>query len=156
MNLRLILAMGLGACLSAGGGDLKALKARETTPQASDIDSAATLKSLLAEKRVKDHDSAKAAVLEGYVLKSEKEPDGDWVLVLAPGHASKRMHRLLLEVPAAWQAKNPKLAPAALEQAKGHKVRATGWLLYDTAPDDRDPRGTLWELHPVTDLEILD
>ena len=155
-----LLALALGSAMVAGLGagtpDLKALKGRSTAPQAADFDPDATLGSLLQKKRSGDHSSAKAAVLEAYVLKAEREEDGDWALVLGPGPTCKLMQRVLVEVPAAWQARNPKLAPAALTRSRGHKVRVTGWLLYDTSSDDRDSRGTLWELHPVTDLERLD
>jgi hypothetical protein len=155
MVSRLTLATGLASTLLVGG-DLKALKTRGDAPQASDLDSAATLKALLSAKRTKDHDSTKGAVLEGHVLKVEQEGDGDCVLILGTGPHAKLMQRIFLEVPPAWQSRNPRLSPAALRQAEGHKVRATGWLLYDTASDDKDPRGSLWELHPLTDLEVLD
>ena len=39
-----------------------------------------------------------------------------------------------------------------LEKLRGKKVRATGWLYWEPDEDHPDPRGTRWELHPVTSI----
>lgn len=39
---------------------------------------------------------------------------------------------------------------------QGAKVRVSGWVMYDPEhPDQLDKtRGTLWEVHPVTKIEV--
>jgi len=37
---------------------------------------------------------------------------------------------------------------------RGDRVRITGWLLYDQEHEIDQSRGTLWEIHPVTKIEI--
>lgn len=49
---------------------------------------------------------------------------------------------------------------------KGHKARITGWLFFDSEhekesfandPDgEKDWRATCWEIHPITNIELLD
>jgi hypothetical protein len=53
----------------------------------------------------------------------------------------------------------------ALQSLKGHRVKIKGWMLFDfehtdesenTAPKKRDNwRATAWEIHPATDISIL-
>ena len=38
----------------------------------------------------------------------------------------------------------------ALRKLVGTKVRVTGWLYFGPDPNQPDPRGTRWEIHPVT------
>ena len=52
-----------------------------------------------------------------------------------------------------------------LQKLMGHKVKIKGWMLFDfehidesenTAPKRRDNwRATAWEIHPVTDITVL-
>lgn len=49
---------------------------------------------------------------------------------------------------------------------KGHKVKVCGWLLYDeehksqsfaTNPSgDKNWRASCWEIHPVTDIKVME
>jgi hypothetical protein len=60
----------------------------------------------------------------------------------------------------------PDLTVGYLNSIKDHKVQITGWLMYDTEhtnvsvatnPDLENPhRGTVWEVHPITEFEDLD
>lgn len=63
------------------------------------------------------------------------------------------------EVTPRWLAANPAWSQPALHGlfARGAKVRITGWLMYDEehhAMITQGLRGTLWELHPITNVEV--
>lgn len=58
---------------------------------------------------------------------------------------------------------------AVRDKYKGHRVRITGWLFFDEAhlyeADNTDPydtrgkanwRATCWEIHPITDIQLLE
>ena len=129
----------------------KALRARSAAPAAADMDTAATLDALLAKRDKSEFSEKKGATLEGWVVQVEREEDGDVHLALAPekgGTDTKKW--VIAEVPTAWQKKSPTLSEDALRKLVGTKVRVTGWLYYEPDPDQPDPRGTRWELHPVT------
>src|SRR5215470_8162269 len=64
--------------------EAKKLQGRATAPKTADVDSAATLDSLLSKKDKSAFSEAKGATVEGYVVQVEKEDDGDVHLVLAP------------------------------------------------------------------------
>ena len=59
---------------------------------------------------------------------------------------------VVVEVTPAWQKQKPSLSGEELRKLHGKKVRVTGWLYYEPDAKSPDPRGTLWELHPVTDI----
>ena len=40
--------------------------------------------------------------------------------------------------------------PRGLRKLQGSRVRVTGWLYYEPDDEQEDPRGTRWEIHPVT------
>ena len=52
---------------------------------------------------------------------------------------------------------NPSWTKANLNKIRGQKVRITGWLMYDFEhpPQVGKTRGTLWEVHPVMKIEVL-
>jgi hypothetical protein len=129
-----------------------ALKARAVAPTVKDIDKTATLDGLLAKSKPTDWSTAKGAVLEGYVIQVIRSDDGDVRLYLAakPEESDTRKW-VIVEVPPAWMAKSPALAEAKLWDLQGKKIHATGWLMYDV-PRVKYPRGTSWELHPVTEI----
>jgi hypothetical protein len=80
-----------------------------------------------------------------------------------------RRSRLIIEVTprvrAMAAAKGQDWSTEALLGLKGHRVRITGWLLFDfehvdesenTAPRKRENwRATSWEIHPVTDIKVI-
>jgi hypothetical protein len=63
------------------------------------------------------------------------------------------------EVTPRWLSTNPSWNQPAIHAlaAKGAKVRITGWPLYDEEHHNMivaGNRGTLWELHPITNIEV--
>jgi len=154
-----------GALLCAGGAraedeketpEHKAQKNRAVEPKQSEIDKAATLDALLSRKGPGDWSTAKAAVIEGRVVQIEKEDDdGDYHVTLAPaGGETDTTKWLITEVTPAWAKKKPALAMANLKKLHGKTVRVTGWLFYEPEHPHPDPRGTRWEIHPVTDITV--
>jgi hypothetical protein len=136
--------------------EYKALKGRTNAPAAADIDKSITVDALLAKNTEKDWSNSKAAVVEGYVMQVEKEEDGDYHIVLTSNAGETDTKKwMIVEVTSAWQKKSPGLSGKSLRDLYGKKVRVTGWLLYEPDPSQPDPRGTRWEIHPVTSIEII-
>lgn len=134
-----------------------ALKNRATAPAASAIDANASIDSLLAKGAETDWSAAKGARLEGYVIQVEREADGDMHLALATKAKEPDSSKwVITEVTPAWQKKNTALGARKVQALNGKHVRVTGWLYCERESDQQDPRGTRWELHPVTNIEILD
>ncbi|HWZ85432.1 MAG TPA: hypothetical protein VN032_04475 [Thermoanaerobaculia bacterium] len=129
----------------------KKLRGRAKAPTAADIDAAATLAALLAKDDKAAFSEAKGATIVGWVVQSEKEEDGDFHIALAAEKGETDTRKwMVVEVTPAWQKKSAALAPAALRKLVGTKVQVTGWLYYEPDEDQPDPRGTRWEIHPVT------
>ena len=158
-----ILALGVGVLRAAEQeGDkgetpeAKKLKGRTNAPAAADIDATATLDALLAKQDKTAFSEKKGATVEGFVVQTEREEDGDYHLTLATAKGETDTRKwVIVEVTPAWQKKDASLAPAALRKLNGSRVKVTGWLYYE--PDDQqpDPRGTRWEIHPVTAVSVV-
>jgi hypothetical protein len=132
------------------------LKNRGTAAKQADIDKAVTLAGLLDKKAKSDWSDSKAAVIEGYVIQVEKEEDGDIHIVLASDKQESDTNKwVIVEVTPAWRKKKASLSDARLRQLRNKKVRVTGWLFYEPEEEHVDPRGTRWELHPVTDVSAV-
>jgi len=131
--------------------DAKKLTGRTAAPTAAQIDASVDLDALL-KKGQKELSQDKGAAVEGYVVQVEKEEDGDVHLVLAnvKGETDTRKW-VIVEVTPDGQ-KNKGMDFDELEKLRGKKVRATGWLYWEPDEDQPDPRGTRWELHPVTSI----
>ncbi len=133
----------------------KKLRNRPAVPRPVDIDVAATLDAMLAKKDKSAFSEAKGATVEGHVVQTEREEDGDYHLALASSAGETDTRKwVIAEVTPAWQKKAANLAPAALRKLQGKKVRVTGWLYYEPDDDQSDPRGTRWEIHPVTEITV--
>jgi len=149
----------LATCATPKAASKQAAPARLhlSAPKPADMDRTASLDGLLAKSGAADWSARKGARIEGYVVQVEKEEDSDIHLVLAgaPGESDSKKW-VITEVPPAAQAKNPALGVKALRGLFGKKVAVTGWLFYDAHEKDPDPRGTLWEVHPVTSVEALE
>jgi hypothetical protein len=135
----------------------RALKNRRSAPGQNNIEKAVTLKSLLDKKNETDWSTSKGAVIEGYVIQVEKEEDGDYHIALAEDRQENDTNKwVIVEATPAWRAKKGSLQANRLKQLHGKKVRVTGWLFYEPDTDQVDPRGTRWELHPVTDISVIE
>jgi hypothetical protein len=131
--------------------EAKRLQGRSTAPAAGDIDGAATLAALLAKNDKAAFSESKGAAIEGWVVQAEKEEDGDVHLVLAGTKDESDTRKwVIVEVTPAWQKKSAAMSAAALRELVGKKVRVTGWLYWEPDTESGDPRGTRWEIHPVT------
>ena len=133
-----------------------ALKNRKTTPKATDIDSAVTLDGLLSKSAADGWSNARAATIDGYVIMLEREQDGDHHLMLAtnPGETDTTKW-VIVEVTPAWGKRLASLSQGQLNNLRGKQIRVTGWLYYEPDNPSKDPRGTRWEIHPVTSITIL-
>jgi hypothetical protein len=158
-----VLLLGAHVTASAQGerdaGESKeyvALRNRVAAPKATDIDSNVTLEALLSKKEATDWSTGKAAVIEGYVIQVEREEDGDRHIVLAanPGETDTTKW-VIVEVTSAWSRRTASLSAANIRSLKGKHIRVTGWLYYEPDFPSEDPRGTRWELHPVTSITLL-
>ena len=131
--------------------EAKKLRGRSTAPQAGVIDSAVTLDAMLSRNDASAFSQSKGATIEGWVVQSEREEDGDFHVVLAASKGETDTKKwVIVEVPVAWQKKSVTMSEHALRGMVGKKVKVTGWLYWEPDADQPDPRGTRWELHPVT------
>lgn len=108
---------------------------------------------MLSKQEKTAFSQAKGATVEGYVIQVEREEDGDYHLTLAAAPKETDTRKwIIVEVTPAWQKKSAGLSPEALRKLIAKKVRVTGWLFYEPGEEQPDPRGTLWEIHPVTEI----
>ena len=134
----------------------RVLKNRLKVPKEADIDKDITLDALLTKKGSKDLSTAKAAVIEGHVIQVEREEDGDYHLTLASKAGETDTNKwVIVEVTPAWQKRKVSLSNAQIKKLHGKKIRVEGWLFYEPDEPSNDPRGTGWELHPVTNITVL-
>jgi len=132
-----------------------ALKSRMSAPKDADIDANVSIASLLAKQEQSAWSSNKGGTLEGHVVQVEKDSDGDVVMFLAANRGeTNTANWVIVEVPPRWQKANAGLSEKHCRGLLGKHVKVTGWLFYDTHPQE-DPRGTPWELHPVTRIAVM-
>lgn len=133
-----------------------ALKNRRATPKVGDIDTTVTLDGLLSKNAADGWSTARAAVVDGYVIMLEREADGDHHLMLATNADETDTTKwVVVEVTPAWGKQLASLSRGQLNNLRGEHIRVTGWLYYEPQSPSRDPRGTRWEIHPVTSITIL-
>jgi hypothetical protein len=113
-------------------------------------------------------------VLEGYLLNFKQEgpespncydPDlhdfhmwiGKTTARTPKARNALRRKAVVVEPTPRTQALNPSWTKANLNKIRGQRVRITGWLMYDFEhpPQVGKTRGTLWEVHPVMKIEVL-
>lgn len=163
LRLLSVLSLVLGAGILGAGvvraqdkgetAEAKKLKGRATAPSSGDIDGAATLDALLAKNTSTAFSQSKGASIEGWVVQAEREEDGDFHLSLAASKGETDTRKwMIVEVTPAWQKKAASLSPDALRKLIGTRVRVTGWLYWEPDEEQEDPRGTRWEIHPVTSI----
>lgn len=133
-----------------------ALKNRGMSPKQADIDQAVTLDGLLSKKEMSSFSTSKAATVEGHVIQVEKEEDGDYHIAMATAASETDTQKwVIVEVTPGWRKRKASLSDAKIKQLHGKKVRVTGWLYYEMEEEHQDPRGTRWEIHPVTDITVV-
>jgi hypothetical protein len=133
-----------------------ALKNRRATPKSKDIDNSVTLDGLLSKGEADGWSNARAAVVDGYVIQLEREADGDHHIMLATNAGETDTRKwVIVEVTPAWGKRLASLSKGNLNTLHGKHIRVTGWLYYEPDNASRDPRGTRWEIHPVTSITIL-
>ena len=171
-----------GLALTPGGREFARLKNRVRPPGPQDFDENVTLEALLrpGEDRGRWSES-RAGRVEGYVVEVVEagteaancfsDRDRDVHIHVARRPDAPRTEWLVLEV-------TPRGRRRAVEwgwdwsvttlkrELVGRRCRFEGWLLFDrghadesenTAPGARGNwRGTAWEIHPVTRIEVLE
>jgi hypothetical protein len=171
-----------GDAKDAQARTLNPLKRRMTTPTASDIDPKVSLSAILAPGNDQNRwDPKKAAVIAGYVTDVKvggvesvnchtKDPmyrDTHIEVVLNPGDGEDKY--LIVEVTPQWREvlANDKVdwsTTGLRKSLKGRWVQFTGWLFYDAEHTNAAAnsggkshiwRATVWELHPVTKIDVL-
>ncbi len=165
--------------------DLNLLKNRYTFPVDVNMDQGVTLKKMLKRGHDADRfDEEKAVTIQGYVFdvkpggietcnchaKDQKYRDTHIELILKAGDDEK-IRRVIVEVTprirAVMKAKGIDWSTKTLkENFKGKIVQVTGWLFFDqehadeaenTAPGrEKNWRATAWEVHPVTEIKIVE
>lgn len=118
-----------------------------------------------AQRKVLDLEG-RGVVVVGYLIGVKEEgpesanchgTDHDFHMYLAAAPGDPKSEAVVIEITprqhaAAWT------LSAMKQLVRWHvEVRVTGWLLYDQehGPDVGKSRGTLWEIHPVTGIEVL-
>lgn len=171
-----------GCALTPGGRALAAKKNRGAAPRPEDFDPRVTLGALLAagDDRARWSES-KAAAVEGYVVAVNEAgveaancfwpARRDIHIDLAETPASPPNARLVTEVTPRWResaaARGLDWSADALRRALvGRRCRVEGWLLFDLQHAEESEnaapgkagnwRGTAWEIHPVTNVRVLE
>jgi hypothetical protein len=175
-----------GTAKSEGMKDLNRHKNRWAIPDDSDIDHEVSLAAMLAPgKDVNRFDQEKAAKIQGFVIDVKMggtetcncgadDPDlKDTHIELALAAGAPEIQRVIVEVTPRlrklMKMKMPEVdwTTAALHSKFKEKwVEVTGWLTFDTAHIKQAEntnqghkgnwRATCWEIHPVTNITLLD
>lgn len=171
-----------GCALTPAGRAQAAKKNREAAPRPEDFDSRVTLGALLAagDDRARWSES-KAAAVEGYVVAVNEAgveaancfwpARRDIHIDLAETSDAPPKSRLVTEVTPRWResAAGSGLdwsADALRRTLVGRRCRVEGWLLFDLQHAEESEnaapgkagnwRGTAWEIHPVTNIRVLE
>ena len=131
-----------------------AMKHRKAAPTDAQIDASVSLSTMLEKKDKGAFAADKGARVTGTLVMVESEEDGDIHMTLAPEcKETDSKQWVIAEVPPAWMKQDASLKLPELRQRLGKKVTVTGWLYYEPDVEPGDPRGTMWELHPVTSVK---
>jgi len=91
----------------------------------------------------------------GYLLEAKSQPDGDYHLYIAAAPDSSKKSGFIAEMTPQFLQQR-KWPIDSVRKYQHQQVRVTGWLLWDDQHDAGGDRGTSWEIHPVTQFEVLD
>jgi hypothetical protein len=172
-----------GSSASPIAKQLNWMKNRWNSPKARNFNPAITLDAVLATgKDTHRWSDDAAAEIEGIVFdvkpggiepancRAQDLADRDThIEIVRSMEDSGPSRRMIVEVTprlrALARARGLDWSTQALQSLKGHRVKITGWMLFDfehidesenTAPGKRDNwRATAWEIHPVTDITVL-
>lgn len=160
--------------------ELDRKKNRSTEPTDANMDSKVTISKMLnSADNPNAFDESRAVTITGYLLKANKEKGEscncnatddahhDIHVYIAPNKSVTSIGGCVVVEITPWlKANHPEWSYEYLNSILGHKVQVTGWLLYDFKhtsmsaafnPDNPDPkRGTVWEVHPITDFVDLE
>jgi hypothetical protein len=100
---------------------------------------------------------------------SEADADHDIHVFLSPTdniQDRKKRDCIVVELTPYSKQLLPEWTAHFIKQNKGHKVRVTGWLMHDNEHigqswashprSERLHRRNVWEIHPITNIELLD
>jgi hypothetical protein len=90
-----------------------------------------------------------------YLLEAKQQPDGDYHLYLAAGADSAKKSGFIAEMTPGFLHQG-KWSIDSIRKYQGQQIRVTGWLLWDDQHDQGGDRATSWEIHPVTQFEVMD
>ncbi len=172
-----------GSARNSDSRFLSSLKNRSVAPTPADIDPRVTLAALLTPGGDRRRwDWHRAATVEGWVVsvtmggievcncRARDARLRDTHIVLAPAPDAPPAQHVIVEITPRWRVwaagHGMDWSTVALRRAiYRRRVRVTGWLLFDrehlarsenTSPGNPDDwRGTAWEVHPVTAIEVL-
>lgn len=123
-----------------------------------------------------EHD---AVTLIGYLLNAKQEKgescnchttdvnEQDIHIYMSPNeNAATIADCVVVEITGKGKEAHPEWTAAFIKEMRGHKVSVTGYLMYDfehisqsfdTHPDaERIYRHTVWEIHPITDIHVIE
>jgi len=162
--------------------ELNVFKNRKTAPTPSQINPNATLGAVLVPGpdlgRWRRQDGAvfvgvlvkvKSGGIESANCKARDLPHRDTHIELALNVSAPSTQRVVVEVTPYWRrkvhSKGLDWSTANFHQLVGRRVRVTGWLFDDlehtNAAENTRPggahnwRATVWEIHPITMIEVL-
>jgi hypothetical protein len=173
-----------GTATGAAGQALNLLKNRATAPTDAQIAPRVTLNGMLADgDDTGRFDQGQGAEITGYVIKvqqggrHESANCGnsamlatDTHITVGSGPNSTEAQSLVVEVTPKWrmamQKRGVDWRTETLQATLvGHRVQFRGWLMFDTqhareavntAPaNPQDWRKTVWEIHPITAMQIV-
>jgi hypothetical protein len=123
-----------------------------------------------AERRAVARYEGVAVAVEGYLASAKLEgPEStnchgadpgmrDWHVWLTARPGQSRDSAVVVETTPRIRADHPRWSTTALRAVSRarERVRITGWLMLDPEHPDQvgKTRGTIWEIHPITGIEV--
>jgi hypothetical protein len=163
-----------GVALTAQRREFQRLKNRTVLPGQTDFDTQVTLESLLQPGADQSRwTTSRAGRIEGYVVSVSAGPleaancfcRRDIHLMIAPRPDSPPREQVVVEITPRMETTKEWSLEQLQRELSGRRVRFEGWLFFDalhagesenTAPGRANNwRGTAWELHPLTKIEVL-
>jgi hypothetical protein len=101
------------------------------------------------------HQEQQAVRVIGYLLQATPQPDGDIHLYLVDSMDQPIGKAMIAELSPHFRSVQS-WDSTKVQQHVHSQVRVTGWLLWDEEHGVGADRMTQWEIHPVTQFEVLD